>query len=99
MNFEPEGLGSSVELTGMPRIGFMKRIMISHITAVDGEEMKKVNYRFHDDVMGSVRGEEIPSSYPAVVDRLTEPEAENDERVPYCIEHCEVVRQDIQCKK
>ena len=51
--FEPEGWGTSIELKEMPPIGSMARIMISNLTAIDGEEMKKTNYRFQDDVMGS----------------------------------------------
>ncbi|PXX57088.1 glycosyl hydrolase family 28 [Hungatella effluvii] len=159
--FELEGYGTSVELKEIPAIGTMKRIMISNITAVDGDEMKKINYRFSGDAMGSpkfngirvdandaypieemtldhiryqsaggVKKEEIPAFYPPVVDRLTQPEAESsenyypdwsraafmdirnvrglelnrivlssekaDEREPYIIENCEVVRQDIK---
>lgn len=51
--FELDGFGTSVELEKTPHIGTMKRITISNVTAVDGEEMKKINYRFKDDVMGS----------------------------------------------
>lgn len=53
--FEPDGLGSSLELQGMPRIGTMENIIISDIVMTDEEEMKKVHYRFENDVMGSPR--------------------------------------------
>lgn len=51
--FEPEGLGSSAELTRMPEIGTVSDIIVSDITAVDSEEMKNTHYRFGDDIMGS----------------------------------------------
>jgi polygalacturonase len=53
--FEPEGYGSSIGLKEMPPIGSMERITISNVTAVDGEEMHKKNYRFGNDIMGSPR--------------------------------------------
>lgn len=50
--FEPEDLGSSLELEEMPEIGELKRIQISHVTAADEEEMRKTQYRFGQDIMG-----------------------------------------------
>lgn len=50
--FEPDGLGSSLELDHMPEIGNMSDITISDITAIDSEEMKNTHYRFNDDIMG-----------------------------------------------
>ncbi len=50
--FEPEGLGSSVELEQMPAIGTLKNLLISDIIITDGEEMKEVHYRFEKDIMG-----------------------------------------------
>lgn len=50
--FEPDGLGSSVELDHIPEIGAVSDIIISDITAVDSEEMKNTHYRFNDDIMG-----------------------------------------------
>lgn len=162
--FELEGYGTSLELKETPPIGTMKRITISDVTAIDGEKMGDVNYRFGDDVMGSpkfngirvdandahpieeltlnriryhavggVGREEIPVSYPSVVDRLVKPDGESSEnyypdwsraafldirnvrgldlsgivfsaekkdgRVPYIVENCGVIRQDITCKK
>lgn len=40
--FEPDGLGSSLELQGMPGIGTMENIIIPDIVMTDEEEMKKV---------------------------------------------------------
>lgn len=51
--FEPDGLGSSVELQEMPEIGTMKRITISGLHAADDEEMAQPHLRFGSDVMGS----------------------------------------------
>ncbi len=51
--FLPDGLGSSLELTQMPEIGRMERLMFSDIIAVDTEEMGKVHRRFEDDIMGA----------------------------------------------
>ena len=160
--FEPDDYGTSVELQKMPAIGSMRRIMITNVSAIDGEEMKKSNYRFGNDIMGSpkfngirvdanilnpiedltvrdvryqsiggVRKEEIPSSYPLVVDYLEEPGSESsenyypdwsraafmdirnvkglfldqvvfssekrDEREPYIIDNCEVIKCGIRC--
>lgn len=53
--FEPDDLGTSIELKEMPQIGSMARIMISNLTAIDGEEMQGTNYRFLNDIMGSPR--------------------------------------------
>jgi len=50
--FEPDGLGSSIELVKMPEIGKLQRIYISNIIAVDDEEMKHIHVRFNNDVMG-----------------------------------------------
>lgn len=51
--FLPDGLGSSIELTQMPEIGEMKRLIFRGITITDEEEMKEIHYRFQNDVMGS----------------------------------------------
>ncbi|PJM73743.1 polygalacturonase [Bifidobacterium primatium] len=53
--FEPDDLGSSIELDHMPSIGRLENIDISHLTAVDDEEMANTHMRFTDDVMGSPR--------------------------------------------
>lgn len=53
--FEPDDLGSSVELQEMPCIGTMENIIISDIIMTDEEEMKNTHYRFENDVMGSPR--------------------------------------------
>lgn len=53
--FLPEGLGSSVELQEMPEIGTMENLLFSNIIARDDEEMKAVNYRFSNEVMGEPR--------------------------------------------
>lgn len=50
--FKTDDYGSSVELNGMPEIGTMENLMFSNIIATDSEEMKKVHYRFTDDIMG-----------------------------------------------
>ncbi len=46
-------IGSSIGLTEMPEIGKLENIVISGLVIFDGDEMKKVHYRFKDDVMGS----------------------------------------------
>ncbi|MGN1142369.1 MAG: hypothetical protein ACI4TF_14315 [Oliverpabstia sp.] len=51
--FEPEGLGSSLELEEMPEIGSMENLVFSGIIAKDTQEMEKVHYRFQDDIMGA----------------------------------------------
>lgn len=53
--FEPDDLGSSVELQKMPGIGTMENIIISDMIMTDEEEMKNTHYRFGKDVMGSPR--------------------------------------------
>lgn len=53
--FEPQGLGSSIELAEMPEIGHMERISLSNIFAADDVEMEHTHRRFGDDVMGSPR--------------------------------------------
>lgn len=50
--FEPDDLGSSVELTAMPKVGKIERIRVSGITAVDEACMSEKQYRFTDDIMG-----------------------------------------------
>ncbi|WMC91946.1 glycoside hydrolase family 28 protein [Kineothrix sp. MB12-C1] len=50
--FEPEDLGSSIELTEMPEIGTLENISISNVSVVDEEEMKNIHYRFQNDIMG-----------------------------------------------
>lgn len=51
--FEPEGLGSSLELDTMPEIGRLEDVTISNIRAVDGPEMGCIHRRFGKDMMGS----------------------------------------------
>ncbi|NEG78805.1 glycoside hydrolase family 28 protein [Bifidobacterium avesanii] len=53
--FEPDDLGSSVELDHMPEIGALARISISGLIATDDDEMANVHRRFTDDVMGEPR--------------------------------------------
>lgn len=108
--FAPDDYGTSVELHEMPEIGTMQNIIISNIIMTDEEEMRKVHYRFGDDVMGSprfggmrvdackehcienlilknivytaiggVKKTEIPSDYPAVIDRLKDCESRSSE--------------------
>ncbi len=50
--FTTDDYGSSVELDHMPEIGTMENLMFANIIATDSEEMKKVHYRFTDDIMG-----------------------------------------------
>lgn len=50
--FKTDDYGSSVELEQMPEIGRMENITITHLTAVDSEEMKNTHYRFGNDIMG-----------------------------------------------
>lgn len=45
-------IGSSIGLTEMPKIGEMERIHISNLIAADDKEMKKIHWRFGDDIMG-----------------------------------------------
>lgn len=159
--FKTDDYGSSVELTEMPEIGTMENIMITNLTATDSEEMKKVHYRFRDDIMGEprfngiridaeehhpirgitlqniryrsiggVKKTDIPKAYPKVLDQLLYPgeetsenyypnwsraafmdirnvqelfldnvqfsSVEQDEREPYFIEECQLLRQDIR---
>ncbi|MDO5424373.1 MAG: glycosyl hydrolase family 28 protein [Eubacteriales bacterium] len=161
--FEPDGLGSSVELQEMPKIGHMRRLTFSGITATDTEEMKKPHTRFGNDLMGApwfngirvdaadnhkiedltleniryhsvggVKKEAIPETYPKVLDKRLFPEEvssenyypdwsrtawmdirnvdglyasnirfssmEPDERPPYLIEGCAVLKQEIFLK-
>lgn len=51
--FLPDDLGNSIELTQMPDIGTMERLIFRGITIADGEEMKETHYRFQKDMMGS----------------------------------------------
>ena len=51
--FLPDGLGSSLELTEMPEIGRMERLIFSNIISLDTEEMGKVHRRFGNDIMGA----------------------------------------------
>ena len=48
-----DGLGSSLELTEMPEIGRMERLIFSNIISLDTEEMGKVHRRFGNDIMGA----------------------------------------------
>lgn len=50
--FEPDDLGSSIELTKLPDVGKMERIRVSGLTAFDEDCMSEIQYRFTDDVMG-----------------------------------------------
>lgn len=50
--YEPEDLGSSLELEQVPKIGRMQRITVSNLTAVDEACMSQVHYRFGEDIMG-----------------------------------------------
>lgn len=50
--YEPEDLGSSLELDHVPEIGRLERIMVSNLTAVDEAIMGEVQYRFDNDIMG-----------------------------------------------
>lgn len=43
--FEPEGFGNSTGLEEMPRIGTLRHLIFSGITAVDTEEMRNPHYR------------------------------------------------------
>lgn len=71
--FEPEGLGTSIELDHIPEIGTMKRISIINVTAVDDEEMANTHYRFRDDVMGEPRfsGMRVDASKEHPIEELT----------------------------
>lgn len=51
--YEPQGLGSSIELTEMPEIGTMEHLSFSNILIRDTEEMKQPHYRFRKDLMGA----------------------------------------------
>lgn len=51
--YEPDGLGSSVELDHMPPIGTMERLRFAGITATEDETMGAVHRRFGRDIMGS----------------------------------------------
>lgn len=51
--FEPDGLGSSIELKEMPEIGAIKRLIFTNIIALDSEEMKYPHRRFGKDLMGA----------------------------------------------
>lgn len=53
--FEPEDLGSSLELDHIPPIGSMERLTVSGLTAVDEECMRETQYRFGNDIMGEPR--------------------------------------------
>lgn len=50
--FQPEGLGSSIELDHMPQIGRLYNIAVEEITAEDDDEMLKEQWRFTHNVMG-----------------------------------------------
>ncbi len=51
--FEPEGLGSSVELEEMPEIGKLRNLLIQSVIITDEEEMRQEHRRFDHDLMGS----------------------------------------------
>lgn len=50
--FDPDG-DSSLELTAIPEIGRLRRILFSAISAVDDASMQEVHLRFGEGVMGS----------------------------------------------
>lgn len=50
--FEPDGLGSSVELYRMPPIGELSHIRVAGLTAVDSAAMAEEQWRFDHDVQG-----------------------------------------------
>lgn len=52
--FDPDG-DSSVELAATPRIGQLRRIVFSSVSAVDDASMEDVHLRFGNEVMGSPR--------------------------------------------
>lgn len=51
--FEPEGLGSSIELNEMPNIGILEKMSFTNIVAVDDESMCHEDRRFGNDIMGA----------------------------------------------
>ncbi len=51
--FEPEGLGSSMELNEMPNIGILEKLSFTNIVAVDDESMCHEDKRFDNDIMGA----------------------------------------------
>lgn len=51
--FEQDDYGSSVELEEMPEIGVMRNLIFENLIITDEEEMKRMHYRFTDDIMGS----------------------------------------------
>lgn len=51
--FEPDRPGNSINMDHVPKIGTLKRIIISNVIAKDGPEMEKALYRFNKDVMGA----------------------------------------------
>lgn len=53
--FRPDDYGSSIELSQMPEIGKMERLLFCGITIYDEDEMKNTHYRFGNDIMGSPR--------------------------------------------
>lgn len=53
--FEPDGLGSSVELTAMPPIGRMERLRFAGLSIADDSAMAGTQRRFGRDGMGSPR--------------------------------------------
>lgn len=44
--------GDGLELEQVPKIGWMQRITVSNLTAVDEACMSQVHYRFGEDIMG-----------------------------------------------
>lgn len=52
-HFERDQPGNSIQLTHIPEIGTLKRIMISNLIATDGPEMIVPRLRFGRDIMGA----------------------------------------------
>lgn len=71
--FEPDGLGSSVELDRMPAIGELSHIRVSGLTAVDSEEMAREQWRFDHDVRGTPEfaGIRVDAAVTAPIRHLT----------------------------
>ncbi|MCU1528085.1 MAG: polygalacturonase [Frondihabitans sp.] len=53
--FEPDDLGSSLELTETPAIGRLRHVVFSSVTAIDDAIMREPQIRLGNDVMGSPR--------------------------------------------
>ena len=51
--FNPDGLGNSIALENVPRVGRMDKIIIQNLLAEDDEEMAHAHLRFNNDLMGA----------------------------------------------